>query len=295
MFKSARLMAVLLICAALLPVAGSPFPSASAAPLAATVPPLGTAKSFAVLGASTVTNTGNSIVNGNLGVSPGTAITGFPPGIVNGTTHAGGAVAQQAQSDVTAAYNDLAGQACNNNLTGQDLGGKTLTPGVYCFDSSAGLTGALVLDAQFVDRSVWVFKIGSTLTTASGSSVTVINGSSPCNVWWQVGASATLGTATTFRGNILALASITLNTNASMSGAALARTGAVTMDTNTINICFGPNAIALQEVQATSAIDLPLGLGAGAAFLLSLGLIVVRRRVLATSDAMPSTRQGDGK
>jgi hypothetical protein len=225
-----RLIVILLFVA--LPAAGM-----SAAPLAATAPDLGVAKSFAVLGGSTVTNTGGTVVNGDLGVWPGLAITGFfPPGIVvpPGTIHAGDAVAQQAQSDVTTAYNALTGQACNTDLTGQDLGGLTLTPGVYCFSSSAGLTGILTLNALGDPNAVWVFKIGSTLTTASGSSVAFINGGQSCNVFWQVGTSATLGTTTAFAGNILALASITLNNGASLNGRALARNGAVTMDTNTV-------------------------------------------------------------
>jgi hypothetical protein len=208
--------------------------------LNATAPDLGVAASFAVLGGSTVTNTGPTVVNGDLGVWPGTAITGFPPGIVNGTIHAGDAVAQQAQSDVTIAYNDLAGQPCDFNLTGQDLGGLTLVQGVYCFDTSAQLTGALVLDAQNDPLAVWVFQMGSTLTTASNSSVAMINGGGPCNVFWKVGSSATLGTDTVFVGNILALESITLTTGAQMEGRALARNGAVTMDSNFVdsNVCW---------------------------------------------------------
>jgi len=205
----------------------------------AVAPDLLTAKSFAVLGASTVTNTGSSVLTGDLGVSPGLAITGFPPGTVTGTTHAGDAVALQAQSDLVTAYNALAGQACDFNLTGQDLGGKTLTPGVYCFSSSAQLTGPLTLDAQGSASAVFVFKIGSTLTTASSSVVEVINtgGGSDCNVFWQVGSSATLGTGTTLAGSILALTSITLTTGAHVSGQALARTGAVTLDGNTVSVC----------------------------------------------------------
>jgi ethanolamine utilization microcompartment shell protein EutS len=197
---------------------------------------LGTATGFAVLGGSTVTNTGSTVVTGDLGVSPGTAITGFPPGFVIGTIHAADAVALQAQSDVTTAYNALAGLACNTNLTGQDLGGLTLTPGVYCFSSSAQLTGTLTLNAQGNSAAVFVFQIGSTLTTASNSSVLMTNGGSSCNVFWQVGSSATLGTDTIFfSGNILALTSITLNTRARISGRALARNGAVTMDTNIVS------------------------------------------------------------
>lgn len=194
---------------------------------------LGSAQNFTVLGGSTVTNTGPSVITGDLGVWPGTAVTGFPPGIVNGTVHAGNAVAQQAQSDVTTAYNMLAGLAPTQNLTGTDLGGLTLTPGVYFFASSAFLTGTLTLDARGNPDALFVFQTGSTLITASGSSVVTLNGADPCDVYWQVGSSATLGTDTSFQGNILAQASITLNTGASLGdGRALARDGAVTLDSN---------------------------------------------------------------
>jgi len=202
---------------------------------AAAAPPLGTEQTFAVLGGSTVTNTGSSVITGNLGVSPGSAVTGFPPGIVaGGTTHAADAVALQAQNDTTTAYNNLASQACTSDLTGQDLGGKTLVSGVYCFSSSAQLTGALTLNAGGDSNAVWVFKTGTTLTTASNSSVLMTNGGQPCNVFWQIGSSATLGTATSFVGSILALTSITLDTGATVSGRALARNGAVTLDSNTV-------------------------------------------------------------
>ena len=214
---------------------------------AAIAPSLGTAQSFAVLGASAVTNTGPTVVTGDLGISPNTiaSITGFPPGVILGTVHASpDPVALQAQNDTTAAYLQLAGQACpaTNNLTGIDLGGLTLVPGVYCFSSSAQLTGTLTLDAQGDPNAAWVFQTGSTITTASGSSVVLINGAQACNVFWQIGSSATLGTTTTFLGNILALTSITLNTNASLFGRALARNGAVTLDSNvvTASTCLPP-------------------------------------------------------
>ncbi len=189
---------------------------------------LGTADSFAVLAGSTVTNTGATNVHGNLGVGPGTAITGFPPGIVSGgTIHAADAVAMRAQSDLTTAYNFAAGEASGNVLTGQDLGGLTLTPGVYSFASSAQLTGTLRLNAQGDPNAVFLSQIGSTLTTASGSSVVFTNGGQGDSVFWQVGSSATLGTTTAFEGNILALTSITLNTGANIGcGRALARNGA---------------------------------------------------------------------
>jgi hypothetical protein len=232
---------------------------ASAAP-AQTAPVLGTARSFAVLAGSTVTNTGPSTITGDLGLSPGSAVTGFPPGVVvSGTIHAADAVALAAQNDVTTAYNSLAGQPCTQDLTGQDLGGKTLIGGVYCFSSSAQLTGTLTLDAQGSANTVFVFKIGSTLTTASGAGVVVSNGGSVCNVFWQVGASATLGSGTAFGGNLLALTSITLNTGASVTGRTLARNGAVTLDTNTVrasDCTAGVTCPAISLVPAT----LPTGI-----------------------------------
>ena len=204
-------------------------------PVTALAPPLGAAQTFAVLGGSTVTNTGSSVITGDLGVSPGSAVTGFPPGLVSGgTIHAADAVALQAQNDTITVSNSLAGQACTSDLTGQDLGGLTLVPGVYCFSTSAQLTGVLTLNAGGVASAVWVFKTGSTLTTAPGSSVLLTNGGRPCNVFWQVGSSATLGTTTSFIGHVIALTSITLNTGASVSGSVLARNGAVTLDSNTV-------------------------------------------------------------
>jgi type VI secretion system secreted protein VgrG len=207
----------------------------SATAAAQTAPSLGTAQSNAVLAGSTVTNTGPSVIGGDLGLSPGTAVTGFPPGTVSGgTIHAADAAALSSQNSLTTAYNSLAGQSCTQDLTGQDLGGKTLTPGVYCFSTSAALTGSLTLNAGGNAGAVFIFKTGSTLTTASGSSVVMTNGGSQCNVYWQVGSSATIGTSTAFAGNILALTSITLTTGANVVGRALARNGAVTLDTNTI-------------------------------------------------------------
>ena len=201
----------------------------------AVAPSLGAADSFAVLGSSTVTNTGPTIVNGDLGLSPGAAVVGFPPGIVNGTIQAANAASLAAQNSITTAYNALAGQACDLDLSGTDLGGLTLTPGAYCFSTSAQLTGTLTLDGQGNAGAVWVFQIGSTLTTASNSRVQFINSGRNCGAFWQVGSSATLGTTTAFAGNILALASITLNTGATSDGALFARTGAVTLDSNVVN------------------------------------------------------------
>lgn len=207
--------------------------------------PLNTAANFAVLGGSTVTNTGPSVVTGNLGVSPGSSVTGFPPGIVIGTIHNANATAAQAQTDLTAAYNTAAGIACTTDLTGQNLGGLTLTPGVYCFNTSAALTGILTLDLQGNPNAFFLFKIGSTLTTASASTVVLINsGGTACppNIFWQVGSSATFGTGSAFSGNVLALTSITLTTGASLNGRALARNGAVTLDSNTVTACAAAGA-----------------------------------------------------
>jgi hypothetical protein len=206
-------------------------------------PLLGSAESFAVLGGQAVTNTGPTTVTGSLGVSPGSAVTGFPPGIVlGGTIHAADAVALQARDDANAAYIDAAGQPCGVDLTGQDLGGQTLVPGVYCFQTSAQLTGELVLDTKGDPGAVFIFQMGSTLTTATDAVVSVIGGGG-CNVYWQVGSSATLGTRTRFVGNIFALTSITLTTGASLAGRALAHDGATTMDTNQIGAvaCGGPS------------------------------------------------------
>ncbi len=197
---------------------------------------LGTADAFGVLGASAVTNTGPSVVFQDLGVAPGTSITGFPPGIVLGTIHNDDAVAMQAQADALAGYNFLAGLAPTGTLTGQNLGGLQLDPGVYFFASSAQMTGQLTLNFQGMNNAMIVFQIGSTLTTASASSVLVINPGSNDQVFWQVGSSATLGTTTDFYGSVIADASVTLNTGADITcGRAIALNGAVTMDTNNID------------------------------------------------------------
>lgn len=200
---------------------------------AATPVGLGTATSYSVLAGSAVTNTGPSTLQGDLGVSPGTAITGFPPGITAGAIHAADAVAVQAQSDLTTAYNAAAGQPLTTSVAG-DLVGMTLTEGVYRSTSSLALSGQLTLDGQGNPNSVFVFQVASTLITASASSVILTNGAQACNVFWQVGSSATLGTASSFKGSILALTSITAETNAVVEGRVLARNGQVSLDTNVI-------------------------------------------------------------
>ena len=186
---------------------------------------LGTAASFAVLGGQTVTNTGPSLLNGDLGVSPGNTAPGFPPGIVNGAVHLGDAVALQAQTDLTTAYNDAANRPFTNVAV--ELGGTTLLPGVYR-SPTLQITGTLTLNAQGNPNAVFIFQAGSTLITASNSRVLLINGAQPCNVYWQVGSSATLGVGTTFVGTVMALTSITANTGATVQGRLLARNGSTT-------------------------------------------------------------------
>src|ERR1700687_723554 len=183
-------------------------------------PSLGTASNFAVLGSSTVTNTGSTMITGNLGLSPGTSITGFPPGTVTGTTHAADAVAAQAQNDATAAKTALTSATCTTNEpTVVDIGGQTLGPGVYCFPSSAAITGTLTLSGN----GVYIFKMGSTLVTAAGNSnVVLTNGATANNVFWAVGSSATLGTYSGFKGTIIATASITATTGATVNGRLIA-------------------------------------------------------------------------
>ena len=202
---------------------------------AATLPvSLGTAADFAVLAGSTITNTGPTTINGDLGLSPGTAVTGFPPGQVNGTVHAADGAALQAKNDLTAAYDDAAARPTTATVP-VELGGTTKTPGVY--DSPAGtfgITGTLTLDAAGDPNAVFIFKAASTLITASASGVNLINGARSSNVFWVVGSSATLGTYSILRGNVLALASITVTTGVTVDGRALARTAAVTLDTDAI-------------------------------------------------------------
>lgn len=207
----------------------------------ATSPPLGSASTFAVLGASGVTNTGPTVVTGDLGVSPGTSISGFPPGSVTGTVHNADPVATAAQGDIGTAYANAAGQACDTDLSGLDLGGMTLPPAVYCFASSAQLTGVLRLDAQGSPTAQWLFQVTSSLTTASDAAVVLVNGGSQCsnNVTWQIGSSATVGSGTIFLGNIIANTSITLATGSNSTGSLYAHTGAVTMDSNKISTCSG--------------------------------------------------------
>lgn len=195
--------------------------------------------SFSVLAGSTITNTGPTVVTGDVGVTPGTSVTGFPPGLASGMIHIADGPAGQAQSALTAAYIDAAGRSGGTTVAG-DLVGRTFTQGVYKSTSSLAASGDVTLDAQGNPDAVFIFQIGSTLTTASGSHIILANGAKACNVFWQVGSSATLGTNSVFKGNILALTSITLTTGVNLEGRVLARNGAVTLDTDVISGCTCP-------------------------------------------------------
>lgn len=195
---------------------------------------LGTTSTFAILAGSTVTNTGATAITGDLGVSPGSAVTGFPPGTVSGTIHAADAAAATAQTDLTTAYNDAAGRTVGAISVSGDLTGLTLAPGLYKSTSSLGLTGALTLTGLGDANAVFIIQMASTLITGTGSQVILTGGAQAKNIIWQVGTSATLGTNSIFKGTIMADQSITLNTGAQMTGRALARVGAVTLDTNSV-------------------------------------------------------------
>jgi hypothetical protein len=242
-------------------------------------PNLQSASSFAVLGGTTVTSTGTTVITGNVGVSPGTAVTGFLPGIVDApyTIHAGDAVAAQAEADTFTLYNTLAGTAYTADLTGQDLGGQTLLPGVYHFDTSAPLDGTLTLNGNGDPNSVFIIQTGTTLISGTSSAVDLINGANAADVFFQVGSSATLGTDTAFEGNILAYTSITLVTGSTiLDGRALAINGATTMDDNTIDIPTGLGETAVPEPSETVV------MGFGILALVGLLLHARKRRVLST-------------
>ncbi|OIQ98013.1 hypothetical protein GALL_199340 [mine drainage metagenome] len=217
-----------------------------------TVITMGTASSYGALAGVSVTNTGATTINGNLGVSAATTPTGFPPGVLNGTLNVGNAAATQAVADAQAAYNVVQGEAATQILTGSDLGSRVLTPGVYFFATSAQLTGGLTLDAGNTVGARFDFQIGSTLTTAAGSSVSLIHGAAAGNVYWQVGTSATLGTGTVFSGNVLADQSITMNSGSTLSGTAAAINASVTLDSNTITASPGGAGPAVPEPATTA-------------------------------------------
>jgi hypothetical protein len=216
---------------------------------AATAVGLGTASSFVVLAGTGVTNTGATTLNGDIGTYPTTSITGLGTITVNGTNHAGDGVTQSAKTDLAHAYDNAAGQGPTLPIAAA-LDGLTLVPGVYNSASQVLLNGgALTLDAGGNAAAVWVFQAGSDLIVANGSSVNMINGAQACNVFWQVGSSASLGTSVSFRGTIMAVTSITLATAATVEGRVLARNGTVTLDTNTISSPVCAAAPAASQVR----------------------------------------------
>jgi len=221
---------------------------------------LGTATTYAVLAHSTVTNTGPSVITGDVGLSPGTSATGLTAATIAGATEIATSAALGAQGDLTTAFNQAAGESSTGAITG-DLGGQTLTAGVYTSAVGVGLTGALTLDGQGNPDAVFIFQVGSTLTTASSSSVVLENGAQACHVFWQVGSSATLGTSSTLVGTVMAQASISLTTNASVEGRVLARTGAVTLDSNLIQVpaCSNTTTTTSTTLAGTTGATGPTG------------------------------------
>jgi Ice-binding-like len=196
---------------------------------------LGSASTYGVLGGATVTSAGQTVINGDLGVSPGTAYTGFPPGIVNGNIHAGDPVAAKAEADVGIAYNNAVARK-NPTAVPADIGGMTITEGVYNAPTTLGISSTVTLNGQNKPGAVFIFQIPSTLTTAVNSAVVLTNGAMACNVFWQVGSSATLNTNSTFVGTIMASASISVGTGSTVDGRLLAQSGAVTLLDNTISV-----------------------------------------------------------
>lgn len=266
--KSSSLLLALAITAALQPRA-----SAVPAPIN-----LGTAGDFAVLAGSGITITGPTTITGDIGTFPTPAITGFGNVTLTGANHADDAVTQLAKDDLVTAYNAAAGLSYDLTYGGGfDLVGLTLPSGIYNGSSSLFLSGTLTLDAQGNPDAVWIFQTGSTLITASASVISLIGGAQACHVFWQVGSSATLGTDSSFVGNIMALTSITLTTGATVEGSLLARNGAVTLDSNTITeaICLPTGPAEVPETADTLAV-----LAAGAGLLVLNGL---RRRGVATA------------
>jgi hypothetical protein len=194
------------------------------------------ASTLAILAGTAITNTGTTTITGDMGLSPGTSVGGFPPGILNGTLHINDVIANQAKLDLTSAYNDAAGRTCTDIVTlSGNIGGLTLTPGLYKSTSSLAVSsGDVTFDAKGNANAVFIIQIASTLTTTSGRQVILSGGAQAANIFWQVGSSATFGTTSVFKGTVMAMQSITFDTGATLDGKALARTGTITLAGNTI-------------------------------------------------------------
>ncbi|HET7082973.1 MAG TPA: ice-binding family protein [Candidatus Limnocylindria bacterium] len=276
MFRILKLIGTLALTASMAVVMAT---SALAAP---TSVGLGTAKSFAVLAGETITNTGPTKITGDIGLHPGSAVTGFSSVTYVGALHLADGVALQAKNALVTAYNDAAGRTPVTTIA-TELGGQVLKAGVY--DSAAGtfgVTGTLTLDAEGDSQAVFIFQMASTLITAPASSVALINGASACNVFWQVGSSATLETTTSFKGTIMALTSIALKTGATLQGRALARNGAVTLDTNVITsaACAPPTAPTVPNTSLGGGGPLSLSLS------LTMSLILIGTLAVMMSTAL---------
>jgi LPXTG-motif cell wall-anchored protein len=214
----------------------------------------GTTKDFAVLAGSTITNTGSSTINGDIGLYPGTSLINKEGITLDGTIHLTDSVADVAKNDLTTAYNQVSGLLPVSRIATQ-LGGQTLKPGIYdSADGTFNITGTLILDAEGDSNAIFIFKTSSTLITATSSKISLINNAQHCNVYWKVGSSATLGTNSSFVGHIYALSSITATTGAKIQGQLLARDGAVTLDSNTIinTVCAVTTTVNGGELPNTS-------------------------------------------
>ncbi|RIK44008.1 MAG: sortase [Chloroflexi bacterium] len=250
--------------------------SLGAPAFAATAPNLGGAARFAVLGGTSVVNSGASTINGDVGVSPGSDISGFPPGVVTGSTHAGDLTAAQAQKDAAAAYNNAVAQACDTTLATSDLTGLTLGPGVHCLPAGAVLNGTLTLDAKGTAGAAFIFKVTGSLSTAGSSLVRLANGASHCNVYWVVSDFARIGALTNFRGNVIAVNEARISANAQLDGRLISRSGVARLDSARVSLAGCPGGVTPPTATSTSTAT-------------STGTVTVTETVTETTTATGTT------